>query len=94
MMKQKANKLKVVISGIALMLMAGCASQIKAPIEGLGPDGNNMPGVETSALTPTQDLTSSDIGQIYNAAQYNQQQQQMMIKALNEMPCKTINFLK
>ena len=95
MIKKKTNKLKVAIHGITLLLMAGCASQTKAPIEGLGPDGsygNASPEVETSTLAPTQDLTSSDIGQIYNATQYTQQQQQMMIKALNEMPCKTINF--
>ena len=95
MIKSKANKLKAAISCGILMLMAGCASQIKAPIEGLGPDGsygNDGATVQTSALTPTQDLTSSDIGQIYNAAQYTPEQQQMMMKALSEFSCKTINF--
>ncbi|GGF95760.1 MULTISPECIES: OmpA family protein [Cysteiniphilum] len=87
---------------LSVLLIAGCASQRQAPIEGIGPEGSagmsaHGSSVETNALGQAGSLDSQSIAdlqsQIANIGQYTPAQQQAMIAALNSMSsCKTVYF--
>uniref|UniRef100_UPI0013C30B9C OmpA family protein n=1 Tax=Facilibium subflavum TaxID=2219058 RepID=UPI0013C30B9C len=85
------------ITGIVAVL-AGCASQGSAPIEGIGPQAgaSQEPAVQTSGLGQVEGLQGESIAQlqqrIYNASAYTPAQQQQMIAALRQISCKIVYF--
>lgn len=102
-LKQIKSGLLVATSILSILLISGCASQLQAPIEGIGIEGgaemsaDNSSGIETNALAHLSSLDNHIIAnfqsQIANVEQYTAAQKQVMIATLKSMSsCKTIYF--